>query len=454
MRLPGHFQLSFFENVKTSKGFILEKQNTETKKNLLSQFRTGFQPSFWIANGMELFERLAYYGQATILSVFLRDHLKFDEVQAGQLSSIFGGLIYFLPIFAGALADKFGFKKAFSFAFFVLAIGYFLIGSTGMSAFSSWYENKNLFPILSVILIFTAIGGSFIKPSVLGTVALTTTHETKSLGYAIYYWLVNMGAAIGPFLAYLVRDSFGIEFVYLVSALSCALMFLVTIFVFKEPEAKLNEERESLLQVIKNLWTVVKNLKFMIFLLIFSLYWIVFWEFFIVIPFYISDYISPEAPIELVLSTGAWTIILLQIPINRLTKNIPTPTAIMIGFIFAALSWFLLYFATLAGTVVGLGFIIATIFIFSVGEQTQAPRFYEYLADLAPKGQAALFQGFAFLPIAIAWLLGGTFGGWIYQTFGTKEAGQPEMVFLIIGLVGIAAAAMMFVYNLIVHKKK
>jgi len=417
------------------------------------QLKSGFQHSFWVANGMELFERLAYYGQATILSVFLRDHLKFDEVQAGQLSSIFGGLIYFLPIFAGALADKFGFKKAFSFAFFVLAIGYFLIGSTGMAAFSSWYENKNLFPILSVILIFTAIGGSFIKPSVLGTVALTTTPETKSLGYAIYYWLVNMGAAIGPFLAYLVRDSFGIEFVYLVSSLSCALMFLVTIFIFKEPEAKLKEERESLLQVIKNLWTVVKNFKFMIFLLIFSLYWIVFWEFFIVIPFYISDYISPEAPIELVLSTGAWTIILLQIPINRLTKNIPTPTAIMIGFVFAALSWFLLYFVTLAGTVVGLGFIIATIFIFSVGEQTQAPRFYEYLADLAPKGQAALFQGFAFLPIAIAWLLGGTFGGWVYNTFATK-AQKPEMVFLIIGSVGIAAALMMFVYNSVVHKKK
>ena len=229
----------------------------------MQKLKTGFQHSFWVANGMELFERLAYYGQATILSVFLRDHFKFTEVEAGQLSSIFGGLIYFLPIFAGALADKFGFKKAFSFAFFVLAIGYFLIGSTGMTAFSGWYSDTNLFLILSIILIFTAIGGSFIKPSVLGTVALTTTPETKSLGYAIYYWLVNMGAAIGPFLAFLVRDSFGIQFVYLVSAISCALMFVVTLIFFKEPQAKLDEQRDSILQVIKNLWTVVKNIKFM-----------------------------------------------------------------------------------------------------------------------------------------------------------------------------------------------
>ncbi len=419
---------------------------------ILQKLKSGFQPSFWIANGMELFERLAYYGQATILSVFLRDHLKFDEVQAGQLSSIFGGLIYFLPIFAGALADKFGFKKAFSFAFFVLAIGYFLIGSTGMAAFSSWYSNTNLFLVLSIILVFTAIGGSFIKPSVLGTVALTTTPESKSFGYAIYYWLVNIGAAIGPLLAFFVRDSFGIEFVYLVSALSCTLMFFTTLFIFKEPEAKLTEKRDDIITVLKNLLTVVKNVKFMFFLMLFALYWIVFWEFFIVIPFYVSDYISPDAPIELLLSVGAWTIILLQIPINRFTKNIPTPTAIMIGFIFAALSWFLLYFAQIAGVTVGIGLLIATIFVFSVGEQTQAPRFYEYLADLAPKGQAALFQGFAFLPIAIAWLVGGTFGGWLYKTFATT-AKRPEMVFLIIGLVGVAAAILMFVYNSLTKKK-
>ena len=424
------------------------------KTSGLAQIKSGFQPTFWVANGMELFERLAYYGQATILSVFLRDHLRFNEVEAGQLSSIFGGLIYFLPIFAGALADKFGFKKAFSFAFFVLAMGYFLIGSTGMSAFADYYSDSSLFIVLSFILIFTAIGGAFIKPSVLGTVALTTTKESKSFGYAIYYWLVNMGAALGPLLAYLVRDSFGIEFVYLVSAISCGLMFFVTLIFFKEPQAKLDEQRDSLFQVIKNLWTVVKNIKFMIFLLIFALYWIVFWEFFIVIPFYISDYISPETPIELILSVGAWTIILLQIPINRFTKNIPTPTAIMIGFVFAALSWFLLYFAEVSGITVGLGLIVGTIFLFSVGEQTQAPRFYEYLADLAPRGQAALFQGFAFLPVAIAWTLGGTFGGWVYHSFGRKEVGQPETVFLLIGLVGIAAAIMMFVYNIYMKRNK
>ena len=142
------------------------------RKNI-AEIRNGFHPTFWIANGMELFERLASYGQATVLSIFLRDHLHFSEVRVGFLLSVFGGAIYFLPIFAGTLADKFGFRRAFSIAFFILAVGYFLIGSTGMEMFQGIYARLPLFWMLIVILILTAVGGAFIKPSILGTVAAT-----------------------------------------------------------------------------------------------------------------------------------------------------------------------------------------------------------------------------------------------------------------------------------------
>ncbi|MCX6149845.1 MAG: MFS transporter [Ignavibacteriales bacterium] len=420
--------------------------------------KDGFHPSFWVANIMELFERLAYYGQATILGLYLRDHLKFSEIEAGQLLSLFGGLIYLLPIFAGALADKFGFRKAFSFAFLVLAIGYFLIGSTGMTLFSGFYSNFSLYWTLFVIMILTAFGGSFIKPSVLGTVALTSRSETKSLGYAVYYWLVNIGAAIGPLLALLVRDTFGIQFVYLVSSISCALMFISTLVFYKEPPAKLTEKKDDLITVIKKLFIVLTNFRFIIFLLIFALYWVLFWQFFIVIPFYIADYISPNAPVELIISMGAWTIICFQIPINRLTKNISVRNAILIGFVLAALCWLFLFFTIPLSQGVfvnilwwnnvslGIPLIMFAMFIFSIGEQTQAPRFYEYIASLAPKGQDALFQGYAFLPIAIAWGFGGTIGGWLYHKFAT-EANNPAMIFLILFGVGLLALILMVIYN-------
>lgn len=433
-----------------------------TKK--ISSVASLFPGPFWVANIMELFERLAYYGQATVLSLFLRDHLKFNEVEAGQLSSVFGGLIYLLPIFAGALADKFGFRKAFSIAFGGLAIGYFLIGSMGMELFHGFYSSFPVYWMLFFILIFTAMAGAFIKPSVLGTVGITSTHETKSLGYAIYYWLVNTGAAIGPFLAFLVRDSIGISSVYLVSAISCALMFLTTRLFFKEPSATNPSQDKSLIEIAVNILKVLLNFRFIIFLLLFGLYWMLFWQFFIIVPFYVSDYISPDAPVELIISAGAWTIILLQLPINRLTKKIPTQTAILIGFILATVCW-LLWYLLLPGTgaerisILGMEWptgniiLIIGIVIFSIGEQIQAPRFYEYIADMAPEGQAALFQGYAFLPIAIAWGFGGTLGGWLYQTYSTNLK-EPGTIFITLFFIGAIASAGMILYNFIFRAKK
>lgn len=405
------------------------------------ELREGFHRTFWVANGMELFERLAYYGQGTILSIYLRDHLKFSEQEAGNISSVFGGLIYFLPIFAGTLADKYGFRKAFSFAFSVLAVGYLLIGSTGIAAFSGLYDGLPLFWVLIVFVTLTAMGGSFIKPSVLGTVAVTSRPETRSLGYAVYYWLVNAGALLGPVIANAVRKNVGIEFVYLVSAISCAAMFAVNLALYREVKDEATEVVETLGTKLKNMVVVLKNRRFMVFLLIFSLYWIMFWSgFYVVLPFYITDHIDRNADFELILSVGALGIILLQLPVNRLTKGLPTKQAILIGFLVSSLC-FLVAALTHALWLIAFGIVI-----WSVGEMIQAPRYYEYISTLAPPGQQALFQGYAFLPIAIAWLVGGWFGGRIYTAYG-KTGGDPAMVWWIFLGIGMAATSLMFIYN-------
>ena len=353
--------------------------------------RKGFHRTFWVANTMELFERLAYYGQAVVLSIFLRNSLHFTEIETGQLSSIFGGLIYLFPIFAGTIVDKFGFKKAFTFAFSVLAIGYFLIGSTGMAAFQSFYAGMPLYSVLAVILVFTAFGGSFIKPSVLGTVALTSTPETKSLGYAIYYWLVNIGGAVGPVIVYFVRDKFGIEFVYVVSAVSCAAMLFVNFFFYKEVKDAAGDVVESIGTKLKNLFVVLANFKFMIFLLIFSLYWIMFWVgVFIIVPFYVTDFISKTAPFEIIESADAWTIIALQLIVNRLTKRLPPRTAIIVGFAMASLCWLFIGLHPTIWT------IIAGLAVFSIGEMTQAPRYYEYISAPCAERAARTVPGLCF----------------------------------------------------------
>ncbi len=411
----------------------------------MTQLRSGFHRTFWVANGMELFERLAYYGQQIVFMVYVRNKLGFTEVEAGTLSGVFGGLIYLLPILGGTLADKWGFRKAFNVAFSILGLGYFLIGSMGMDAFAGIYGGFDQYWLLMAFLVFTAFGGSFIKPSVLGTVAVTTKEETKSMGFAIYYWLVNAGAMIGPTIAYFVRDSFGNEFVYLVSSISCFAMLVVNLLMYKEVRDEKNDVVESLGKKITNLFVVLANVKFMIFLLIYSLYWIIFWQEFIIVPYYITDYIGPEEPYEIVQSwSGAGAIILFQIPINWMTRHWKTRSAILIGFAISSLIWVIIAISPSIPT------IAAGIVAFAIGEMIQAPRYYEYISQIAPPGQQGLFQGYAFLPIAIARFVGDPIGGWLYEN--ARESGDPSLVWWSMIGIGVGATILMWIYNTVVTR--
>jgi dipeptide/tripeptide permease len=411
-----------------------------TAMDRMRRFREGFHPTFWVANGMELFERLAYYGQQIVFMVYLRNRLGFTEAEAGQISGIFGGLIYLLPILGGTLADKWGYRRAFNVAFSILALGYFLIGSVGMDAFAGVYGGIPLYWLLLAFIVLTAFGGAFIKPSVLGTVAVTTTEQTRSLGFAIYYWLVNVGAMIGPTIAYFVRDSYGNEFVYMVSSISCVAMLIVNLFLYKEVSAPSAVVQESLGKKLRNLVVVLGNFRFMAFLLIYSLYWIIFWQEFIIVPYYITDYIDRDAPYEIVQSwAGAGAIILFQIPLNRMTKNLSSRTAIVAGFAISSLIWVIIAISPSIPT------IAAGIVAFAIGEMIQAPRYYEYISDIAPPGQQGLFQGYAFLPIAIARFAGDPFGGWLYQT--ARETGRVELIWIALIGVGVAGTLLMALYN-------
>lgn len=404
-------------------------------------FRKNFLPTFWVANIMELFERLAYYGQQIVFMVYLRDVLGYSETEAGGFSSVFGGIMWLFPIVAGTLADKWGFRRAFSIAFTMLAMGYFLIGSLGMQAFAGVYGTEQQPVLLMLFLVFTAMGGSFIKPSVLGTVAVTSTEEGRSLGFAIYYWLVNAGAMLGPTIAYFVRDSFGYEFVYLISAVSCAAMVFVNLALYKEVPPPPGTVVESLGKKFVNLVVVLGNFRFITFLLIYSLYWIIFWQEFIIIPYYVTDFISKDAPYEIVQSwSGAGAIVLFQIPINWFTKKLPTHKAILVGFAMSSLIWVII------GISPSLPTIAAGIVAFAIGEMIQAPRYYEYISEIAPPGQQGLFQGYAFLPIAIARFVGDPLGGWLYET--AKADGTPGLIW--VGLIGtgILATLLMALYNM------
>jgi proton-dependent oligopeptide transporter, POT family len=412
-------------------------------KERLLEIRRGFEPAFWVANLTELFERLAYYGQAAVLAIFLHESLHLSTEQTGTLMGVFGFAVWFLPILGGSLADRFGFRNSLAFAYLTLAVGYFLMGSLSATWMAPLRQALPLFWVVLLVLMIPALGPSVVKPVVAGTTARASSESVRSIGYSIYYTLVNIGGTLGPIIAFLVRRSLGIENVFRVSAVFVFLMSFATLAFYKEPTRGGEQSVPTITAALRNMLVVLSNLQFVAFLLIFSGFWIIFWQEFISLPLFLRGYVDPNAKIDLLLSVDPATVILFQILVSYLTRGIPVFTAMTLGILISSFSWLVLVIH--AST----GFVIAALFILAVGEITQSPRYYEYVSRLAPPGQQGTYMGYAFLPIAIGYLIGGKLGGYLVHFFG-DVLHRPEQMWWVVSGIGFATALLMWIYNMVV----
>jgi len=414
----------------------------------LESLKTGFSRTFWVANVIELFERFAYYGSKAILAVYIADQVGLGP-EAGTFlaGSVFNTLLYFLPVLAGTIVDRYGFKKSLLACFSIFSVGYFMIGLAGLPLGQPIVQAVGAKAWMVLALVVTAVGGSLIKPSIVGTVARTTTKDTASLGYSIYYTLVNFGGAIGPMLALLVRQNLGIAYVLVMSSLTSFALVFGTLAFYKEPPRPADApEARSMARVLADMLTVFGNARFMAFLVIFSGFWAMFWHIFYALPFYVRDYLKVES-FELFETVDAWTIILVTVPVTALAKKLPPLTAMTLGFALATACWFLM---ALAPTV---AFTVAAIAMFAIGEGLQSPRYYEYVAALAPKEQVGTYMGFAFLPIAIGTFVAGWSSGYLVKHY--VEGGNPQApsMWLWVGAYGVVTTALMLLYDRFVARR-
>ena len=409
----------------------------------LKEIREGFEPAFWVANISEIFERLSYYGAFSSLANYLHESLNIPTEQTGSLAGLFGGMVWFLAILGGAVADRLGFRRALSLAYLILACSYFLLGSLGAAWMAPVRAAVPLLVLVAFVLVLPALGISMVKPSVVGTTARASRENVRSIGYSIYYTLVNIGGAAGPYIASWAHRHLGVENVFRISALSVLLMFFAVLLFFKEPRRSGEVQTASLAETARNLFTVMTNPRFMVFLLIFSGYWIVYWQLFIILPIYIHGFIDPNADVELILVTGPLTVICLQFLVTYLTQKIPAFQAITLGTLISALGWLIVASHPAVWAVV------LSIFVIALGEIVLSPRYYEYVSRLAPPGQQGTYMGFAFVPIGIGSLAGGWLGGRLMHHYG-EVVQRPAQVWWAITGIGIGTTLLMWLYHFVV----
>jgi MFS family permease len=200
-------------------------------------------------------------------------------------------------------------------------------------------------------------------------------------------------------------------------------------------------------RVLADMALVFANLRFMLFLVIFSGFWAMFWHIFYALPFYVKDYLHFEK-FEIIETVDAWTIILVTIPASALARKLKPLTAMVIGLSLATLCWFVM------GAVPTLAGAIGAVVIFAIGEAIQAPRFYEYVARLAPQDQIGTYMGFAFLPIAIGTFISGWSSGYLVKNYVENANPAAPKMWFVVGSYGVVATLLLIAYDRFIAPKK
>ncbi|MGQ7867894.1 MFS transporter [Sunxiuqinia sp. sy24] len=394
--------------------------------------RTPFPKVFWVANTIEVLERFAYYGIYMSFGIYL-GQLGFSKGDLGAIQSIFLALSYLIPLFSGTFADRYGFRKMLiiSYMAYLPAILLLILTQT--------------FNGIALTMLTIGFAAGIFKPLISSTVRATTDSTNKTLGFGIFYQMVNLGASFGPIVMGKLRG-WSWDYVFYTAAATVGLMFIITLLFYKEPDREL--EGVTLRQKFKEMGEALSDIKFLSFLILLGVFfWLPFWAFFNVLAVYINEYLNTVSlyeSVRMVTGTGiaqfissqedgvwrinaeaishtGYIIIVFQLLISRIFEKRAAIPSFMIGMLIAASGFVVLGLSVTSAS----GLVFLGVFLFAVGEMISSPRIQEYIMWIAPKEKAGLYMGTNFLATFIGATLSGVYT-WLMGIY--ESAGHPEYI--------------------------
>ncbi len=419
----------------------------QSQEPLFTQL-SGLPGIYWIANWMELVERFAYYGVRVVLPVFMvaafeQGGPEFNHIQKGTIYAVWALVQSFVPIFTGGFADRYGYKVNIAIATVLKIIGYLLMGYcivlAEMLCGMPLSEARPLaadhtYEIFFTGAMFLALGTAIFKPGLQGLIANQLPKSRASVGWAMFYQMVNIGGFAGPLLAGYLRV-LDWQYVFLACSVGIALNF-VPLFFFKEPEHAGDDNVDGPLVVLKKAVHGLLEPKLFFFTISFAGFWLMFYQLFDILPNFIDDWVDSRAVAswlqsifgdsavptvnegnmtqEWILNFNALLISFFAFGVGYLTGKVRSLTAIVIGIGISAVAIYGL------GLAMSGWWVLAMIGMFSLGEMSASPTKMRYLASIAPPGKEGLYMGYVNFTVGIGWSIGSIIAGQLYQEGGDK----------------------------------
>ena len=421
----------------------MAESNVQERQSTLSMI-AALPANFWYANLMEIFERLAFFGVRAIAPLYLvkeasENGLGLDYNAKANIYFTWALIQCLVPMVSGGYTERYGYRKSLVVAFIINIIGYLLMAQSlpiSQSLAAQGWEGAG-FWVFMLAACLVAFGTAIFKPPCHGTIAKTTDEKTSSMGWGLFYWVVNIGGALAPMAAAELRGEIDWHIVFYAAAGVTAFNFIPLFVLYREPEKtplKEGEQQDNAVQVFaKSILTILKDVRLLVFLLIFSCFWLMFMQLWDLLPNFIDEWVdtSDVAPFfgwfsdgwvlpngqtkpEMLINIDSIAIIALVLFISWLIRKVNKVAAMIIGMIISLVGF------------VGAGYTQAglicafMIFIFAIGEMACSPTFSAYVGLIAPKDKKALYMGYSNIPFAIGWAIGNKVGGWLYEDMASK----------------------------------
>ena len=397
---------------------------TEAPLPFLQAFKS-FERPFWAANVMEIFERLAYYGVRVVVPVYIASSqdpggLHFSNEQKGTIFALWALVQSLLPMFTGGFADRYGRKRTIAVSIGLKIAGYLLMAT------------QRSYLGFTIGCLTLAAGTAVFKPGVWGTVLVGTNPRNASLGWGIFYWLVNVGGFLGPPLAGFLHH-YSWSWVFYSCAAIVSLNFLM---LFTYEDQKGNSTKPPLDVFLESIGKLFRRPRLLAFVLIASGYFVMFMQLYDALPNFIEEWTNSadivatlglkegqlaqpsarglQVPQEWMINLDAGLILITMVFVAAIAARFNRLRVMLVGVLLSCAGLLLA-----GGTMRGWSCLIG-IFVFALGEMLAAPKINEYLGVIAPKGDEALYMGYANIPFAVGWTSGAYVAGVIYENVADK----------------------------------